>query len=130
MNSPSCPSRSLLLESLADAGPTATAPLSLALRARASGRDRLIRTEHLVAAVMVLDARMVRALLDVRAAGVSVAVLVATAASGPGTRDAVEERELLALASHGVPYVRLRAGDDLRTAFGVHPSPGMRAAAR
>lgn len=126
--------RRLLLEALAAAAPAAGMPLSEALRGRASGRDRLSRTEHLVVGLLVLDQRMVRVLLELRAAGVTVAVVVAPPSfasprAGAAT-PSVEDRALLALAAHGVTCVRLSAGDDLRAALAAHPASGASAVGR
>jgi uncharacterized protein (DUF58 family) len=128
--------RRRLREALAAAEATASTPLPAALRRLAHDRDSLLRTENLLVVVLALDDDVVRALSELRTAGVSVAVICVAAASfgAPAAAAAIpgaESREpLRSLASLGVACLHLRAGDDLRAALAARPTTRLRVGVR
>ncbi len=129
-----------LLDVLAQATPSAKAPLAASLQSLRSHDDRLASTQILALVALSLDRELARVLIALRREGLQVSVIHvgagsfgAEAAGAPSARSSVvsgsagaraadDPALLVSLAAAGVLCLTLRRDDDLRTALSFTPT--------
>lgn len=129
-----------LLDVLAQATPSARAPLAASLQSLRSHGGRLASTQILALVVLSLDRELARVLIALRRDGLQVSVIHVDAGSfgaeaagtpparssvvsaSAGARSADDPALLVSLAAAGVLCLTLRRDDDLRTALSFTPT--------